>query len=126
MLDAYLASDVSRSALPQPKQNMPRYPDRLRARGVSGIVRALVVVDSSGRPDMSSFRVVESDDAAFTDAVRSVLEGWHYFPAERDGKPVAQVAPVSVEFAVGDPPHRLRQGELGIVVWALGVVRRKP
>jgi len=51
---------------------------------------------------MSSPRVVESDDAAFTDAVRGVLD------------------------AVGDPSHRLRSAELGIVVWALAVTRRKP
>lgn len=126
MLDAFLAADVSRSALPQPRQRPPRYPDRLRARSVGGVVRALVVVDSTGRPDMSTFRVLEADDALFADAVRDVLADWRYFPAELDGKPVAQVTLVNAEFAVGDAPNRLRPGELGIIVRALGVTRQKP
>jgi hypothetical protein len=71
MLDAYLAADVSRSARLQPRQHPPRYPDRLRARGVGGVVRALVVVDSTGRPDMSAFRVLEADDPAFAAAIET-------------------------------------------------------
>jgi TonB family protein len=126
MLDAYLAADVSRSARLQPRQHPPRYPDRLRARGVGGVVRALVVVDSTGRPDMSAFRVLEADDPAFAAAIRDVLEGWRYFPAELDGRPVTQVTPVYAEFEVGDAPQRLRPGELGIIVRALGVTRERP
>jgi TonB-like protein len=126
MLDAYLSADVSRAALLQPKQKMPRYPDRLRARGIGGLVRAVVVVDSTGRPEMSTFRVLEADDAAFADAVRDVVEDWHYFPAELDGHPVAQVSPVLADFGLGDAPSRFRPGELGIVIRALGVVRVKP
>lgn len=126
MLNAYLSADVSRAALLQPRQRMPRYPDRLRARGVGGVVRALVVVDSTGRPDMTTFRLLETDDPAFADAVRAVLEDWRYFPAELDGHPVPQVTPVLAEFELGDAPQRLRPGELGIIIRALGVVRERP
>lgn len=105
---------------------MPRYPDRLRARGVGGVVRALVVVDSTGRPDMTTFRLLETDDPAFADAVRGVLEDWRYFPAELDGHPVPQVTPVLAEFELGDAPQRLRPGELGIIIRALSVVRERP
>lgn len=117
---------MSRAALPQPRQNAPRYPDALRARGVSGIVRALVVVDSTGRPDMSTFRVLEADNAAFAAAVRAVLGDWQYFPAELDGRPVAQVTQVNADFGVGEAPRRLRPGELGIIIRALGVTRQRP
>ena len=126
MLNAYLSADVSRAALLQPRQRPPRYPDRLRARGAAGVVRALVVVDSTGRPDMTTFRVLETDDPAFADAVRAVLEDWRYFPAELDGHPVAQVTPVLADFGVGDAPPRLRPGELGMIIRALGVMRETP
>lgn len=127
MLAAYLVDDVTTPARYLPHEEPPRYPDRLRRENKSGVVRALVVVDSTGRPDVSTFRVLESPHPDFTEAVRRAASQWRLAPAMRDGRAVAEVMPISVDFGFGGEPPRFGpdDGE-GIVVRALGVVRRQP
>ncbi len=52
---------------------LPRYPDQLRRNGVGGDAIVEFLVDSAGRPDHLSLRVVRASEFAFADAVgRSV------------------------------------------------------
>lgn len=107
MRDAYLPEDVTRRAAPKPRQMPPHYPDGPRSRCERGIVRALVVVDTTGRPDMATFLVLEATSGRFADAVRDGLRHFRYAPAELDGRRVAQVTPVDVDYGFNEDPVRL-------------------
>jgi TonB family protein len=49
------------------------------------------VVDSLGRPEVATARIVRSNYEAFGTAVLETLQGWRYEPAMRDGKTVRQI-----------------------------------
>ena len=51
----------------------PHYPDVLKATKLNGEVLAQFIVDTTGRADMSSFKVLRSTHDLFTQAVRAVL-----------------------------------------------------
>jgi protein TonB len=68
----------------------PRYPDILKAAGVEGEVVATFVVDTAGRADQASFKVVTATNELFGAAVRTALPGMRFLPAEIGGKKVKQ------------------------------------
>jgi tetratricopeptide (TPR) repeat protein len=70
--------------------------------GVAGEVLVTFIVDTEGRPIMSSFAVVKSPDATLTDAVRRVIPALRFEPArsgEPDAKRVAETVQVAYHFA---------------------------
>jgi len=69
----------------------PRYPDVLRSSNVEGTVLAQFVVDTEGRVDMSTFKVLKSDNDLFTEAVKNSLRTAKYLPAEVGGRKVKQL-----------------------------------
>jgi hypothetical protein len=71
----------------------PRYPRRLLDAAIEGAVRVTFVVDSTGRADSRSMRVLYSTDALFTRAVHQVLPRLRY-RAARSG---ALGAPILAE-----------------------------
>jgi TonB family protein len=86
------------------KMPVPRYPQWLSGVGVTGEVRVRFNVDTTGRPDMSSFFVVSSPDGLFTDAVRRVIPGMRFFPARVMAAPYqAVVEPVEMGFRFTPP-----------------------
>ena len=78
----------------------PRYPDALRKQRVEGEVLAQFVVDASGRPDASTFKVLRSSDQLFAAAVRSALDGMRFKPAEVGGRAVKQVVQMPFAFSL--------------------------
>ena len=96
----YLEFQVDRPAVPRAGSRGPRYPDELRRRGVPGEVVARYVVDSTGRMRPGTFEAVEESDPAFTAAVVAAVREMRYVPAERDGRPVAQVVQHPFRFSV--------------------------
>ncbi len=83
-----------------PGSDGPRYPDILRSGGVEGQVLAQFVVDTTGRVDIASFRVLRSDHAMFEQAVRSALPRMRFFPAEIGGRKVKQLVQQPFVFAL--------------------------
>ena len=79
----------------------PRYPETLRARALEGEVAARFVVDSTGRVAPGSFAVLSATHELFADAVRSALERTRFAPAERGGRPVAQLVEQRFTFRLG-------------------------
>jgi TonB family protein len=69
----------------------PVYPPELSARGTEGQVEAAYVVDTSGRVDTTTIRVMRSDDPRFTESVRVALGEARFRPAKRAGKAVRQL-----------------------------------
>ena len=78
----------------------PAYPTDLPAMGTEGSVRAMYVVDTTGRVDTSTIEVVSSDDERFTESVRTALGAMRFRPAKRAGKPVRQLVEQKFHFRI--------------------------
>ena len=78
----------------------PRYPETLRQNRIDGRVLVQFTVDTTGRVDMPSIRVMQSTHDLFTQAVRSALASFRFRPAEVNGKRVAALAEMPFEFQV--------------------------
>lgn len=59
-------------------------------RDGSSVIRVEVLVDTLGKPDMTTFKVLESSNAWFTTGARNAIAKWSFTPAERDGCKVAR------------------------------------
>ncbi len=76
----------------------PRYPESLRQAGVDGSVLIQFTVDTTGRVDMGSVKVLNSTHDMFTSAVRQSLGAFRFKPAEVNGKRVPALAQMPFEF----------------------------
>lgn len=93
------ALEVDRVAAPLHPVD-PVYPAQLRAAAVTGSVLAEFVVDSTGRMVPESFRVIDSANDLFTEAVRGALLRTRFHPAEVAGRPVSQLARETFTFVL--------------------------
>jgi protein TonB len=91
LAETFRDSQVERQVAVMPGTVAPRYPDALRSANIEGEVLASFVVDTTGRADMSSFKVLESTHDQFTAAVRNALVNYRYYPAEIGGHKVKQL-----------------------------------
>lgn len=96
----YDARVVEVEASLRPGSPVPRYPDELRAARVEGRVLARFVVDTTGRVEPASVRIVSSTHPLFTTAVRSTLPRLHFTPARARGTKVRQLVELPFEFTV--------------------------
>ncbi len=67
------------------------YPEAMRSSGAEGQVLAEFVVNENGRVVASSFKVLESSNSSFTQAVRSALSRMRFQPAQIGRTNVSQV-----------------------------------
>jgi len=81
----------------------PAYPSDLLAMGTEGSVRAMYVVDTAGWVDTATIEVMSSDDARFTESVRTALGAMRFRPAMRAGKPVRQLVEQKFHFRIRPP-----------------------
>jgi periplasmic protein TonB len=86
----YFEFQVEKPAAMTGAANMA-YPEMLRSAQVEGTVLASFVVDTTGRADMSTFKVLRSDHELFTNAVKNSLPRIRYLPAEVGGRKVKQL-----------------------------------
>ena len=77
----------------------PTYPAELKASNVSGVVLAQFVVDTLGRAEVSTFKVLKSDHQLFTEAVKNTLPELRFIPAEVGGRKVKQLVQQPFTFA---------------------------
>jgi len=96
----YFEFQVEKQVSPYPNQGGPRYPDMLRSANVEGEVLAQFVVDTTGRAEMSTFKVLKSSHELFTQAVRNVLPQMRFYPAEIGGRKVKQMVQQPFTFAL--------------------------
>ena len=66
----------------------PRYPDELRKAGVTGEVLAQFVVDTSGKADVATFKVLNQPNEAFVNAVKGALPQMRFNPAKVGGRAI--------------------------------------
>ncbi len=92
------APGVDKPALALSSNPAPHYPEILRRANARGEVIVQVVIDTTGRADMSTLRVTSSTHPLLTDAVRSALARARYLPAESAGRKVRMWAIQSFVF----------------------------
>jgi TonB family protein len=109
----YFDFQVEKPAVIKPGTYGPAYPPALRASGKEGTVLTQFVVTASGAIDVNTFKVLKSDDPAFTEAVRAALPSMPYLPALVGGRAVKQLVQVPFAFrtngkgvavTIGQPP----------------------
>jgi protein TonB len=94
----YFEFQVEKQVAPYPGNAAPHYPDMLRSANVEGDVLAQFVVDTSGRADMSTFKILKSTHDLFTNAVKAALPNMKFYPAEVGGKHVKQLVQMPFQF----------------------------
>lgn len=105
LLSALLATPVAsqgtqtnRRAQPDSANAIPPYPSMLYDAMIGGTVRATFVVDTSGRPNMSSFKIRASDNHLFSTAVKNAIQRWRFSPARCAGRVAIDSVEQVVEF----------------------------
>lgn len=68
----------------------PRYPEALRDAGIEGEVVVEFIVDTTGRADLESVRILSTPADAFVVSVRDALAATRYHPALVAGQRVRQ------------------------------------
>lgn len=87
----YFEFQVEKPAEALPGGSRPAYPAALSAAHVEGQVLAQFVVDTAGRVEIGTFKVLEATNVVFADAVQAALPGMRFAPAELHGRAVRQV-----------------------------------
>lgn len=96
----YFEFQVEKPVVQAPGSSAPRYPDILRQAGVEGEVLAQFVVDTLGKAETGSFKVLKSSHDLFAQAVRSALPAMRFIPAEVGGRKVKQLVQQPFAFAI--------------------------
>jgi protein TonB len=86
----YAEFEVERQVSPVSGTSIP-YPEGMRSSGVEGRVLAEFVVDESGRIERGTFKVLESTNSMFAQAVRDALSRMRFRPAQIGKTNVSQV-----------------------------------
>jgi TonB family protein len=79
----------------------PRYPPVLQQAGIAGSVDVQYVVDTLGRAEPSSFRVLRSTNKAFEDPAREAILAGRFKPARIRGQAVRQLVQQRISFNIG-------------------------
>ena len=94
----YFEFQVEKPVVPAPGNAGPRYPEILKSANVEGEVLAQFVVDTTGRVEMGTFKVLKSSHDLFTQAVKTSLQNAKYLAAEVGGKKVKQLVQQPFQF----------------------------
>ena len=96
----YFEFQVEKPVAPVPGTSGPRYPEILKSSNVEGEVLAQFVVDTLGRVENGSFKVLKSSHALFEQAVKQALPNMRFLPAEVGGRKVKQLVQQPFQFAL--------------------------
>jgi beta-lactamase regulating signal transducer with metallopeptidase domain len=81
----YFEFQVEQQVRTAPGSAHPKYPAMLKSANVEGEVLAQFVVNTDGRADVSTFKVLKSTHDLFTKSVRAALPDMRFTPAEFGG-----------------------------------------
>ncbi|MEY4856557.1 MAG: hypothetical protein RLZZ97_1387 [Gemmatimonadota bacterium] len=96
----YFDFQVEKPVVMAPGAQGPQYPDMLRTAGIEGTVLAQFVVDTTGRAEMNTFKVLKSDNDLFSNAVKNALQRMRFLPAEVGGRKVKQLVQQPFQFSL--------------------------
>jgi protein TonB len=94
----WLADQVERPVVLLPGSPTPVFPTQLSSAGVTGGVMAEFVVDTLGRIEPNSIRLLTVDHPQFGASVRTVLPRLKFIPAEVQGRKVRQLVRLPFRF----------------------------
>ena len=97
---AYSSFQVERPVMQAPNSATPAYPDVLRRAGVEGEALVSFVVDTTGRVEPGSFKVIRATHELFAASVRSALARMRFIPAEIGDQKVRQLVQQPYSFAI--------------------------
>ena len=96
----YFEFQVEKPVVPAPGSISPRYPDMLRQAGVEGEVLAQFVVDTTGKAEAGSLKILKSSHDMFIQSVKNALPQMKFIPAEVGGKKVKQLVQQPFTFSI--------------------------
>ena len=98
--NTYYEFQVEKPVMQAPGSATPQYPDILRQAGVEGDVLVTFVVDTTGKAEPNSLKVLRSTHDLFTKAVQTALPRMRFIPAEVGGKKVKQLVQQPFTFTI--------------------------
>jgi periplasmic protein TonB len=96
----YFDFQVEKAAAAIPGSGNPAYPEMLKSSGVEGEALVQFVVDTTGRAETGSFKVLRASHEAFGQAVRAALPRMRFLPAEIGGRKVRMLVQQPFAFAL--------------------------
>ena len=96
----YFEFQVEKPVVPAPGSTSPRYPDMLRQAGVEGEVLAQFVVDTTGRAEPATLKILKSSHDLFIQSVKNALPQMKFIPAEVGGRKVKQLVQQPFSFSI--------------------------
>jgi protein TonB len=96
----YFDFQVEKQAGPVPGNANPRYPEMLHSAGVEGEVLAQFIIDTTGKADMGSFKVIKTSHEQFADAVKEALPRMRFYPAEVGNHKVRELVQQAFAFTI--------------------------
>jgi len=87
-----------------PGSKHPRYPEILKSAGITGSTLVMFVVDTAGRVEERTLKVVRTAHQLFVDAVKASLPGLTFYPARVGSRPVKQLVQVLYRFVTTSRP----------------------
>lgn len=97
----YFEYQVEKQVAQVPGTTGAKYPDALRSAKVEGMVLAQFVVDTAGRYEDGTLKVLKSSHEMFTQAMRDALPQMRFTPAEVGGSKVRQLVQQPFVFSPG-------------------------
>jgi protein TonB len=79
----------------------PKYPPVLQQAGIAGSVDVQYVVDTLGRAEPASWKVLRSTNKAFEDPAREAIMDGRFKPARIRGQAVRQLVQQRISFTIG-------------------------
>jgi len=95
----YFEFQVEKPVLPRENNPLPKYPSMLESARVEGEVLAQFVVDTVGKAEMNTFKVLKASNDLFVGSVKSVLPQMKFYPAEAGGRKVKQLVQMPFKFS---------------------------
>lgn len=96
----YMDFQVEQAVSAMPGSPTPTYPEVLRASGVEGTVMVQFVVDTSGKAERPSFKILSSTNDLFSASVRAALPRMRFYPAQIAGRKVKQLVQQPFQFTL--------------------------
>lgn len=96
----YFEFQVEKPVVQAPGSTGPRYPDILRSAGVEGEVLAQFVVDTTGKAERGSLKILKTTHELFAQAVQNALPNMKFIPAEVGGRRVKQLVQQPFTFQI--------------------------
>jgi TonB family protein len=97
---AFTLLDVDSTAARDPTSAVPLYPAEMERRGIEGRVVVRFVVDTTGRADIETFRIIEASHPLFAAAVREALPRMKFRPAAMGNMRVRQLVELPFGFHI--------------------------